>query len=158
MLRIKEIVESVKEEYLLNSLEETTSEVEILRTKKFLNETAAIAASVLMEADEDDLTFTQKHGKAIGAAGAAGVGMLYPNLYPAIGQDIGTAYQYLQPTLQAGYEGAMNGVANANEWAMSKLAGAGQLDPETITEPVGQAYDVTGDVANNTVDLVNNVT
>jgi len=47
--RIHEIVESVKENYLLNALEESTSEIEVLRTKKFLNEAASVIETVLVE-------------------------------------------------------------------------------------------------------------
>ena len=47
--RLHEIVESVKEDYLLGAIEETTNEVEVLKTKKFLNETSAIVESMLIE-------------------------------------------------------------------------------------------------------------
>jgi len=47
--KLHEIVESVKEEYLLNVIEESTSEIEVLKTKKFLNETASIVEKILLE-------------------------------------------------------------------------------------------------------------
>ena len=47
--KLHEIVESVKEDYLLNVIEESTNEVEVLRTKKFLNETSAIVEKMLLE-------------------------------------------------------------------------------------------------------------
>jgi len=47
--KVHEIVESVKENYLLNALEESTNEIEVLRTKKFLNEAASVIETVLVE-------------------------------------------------------------------------------------------------------------
>jgi uncharacterized protein YjbJ (UPF0337 family) len=48
-LKLHEICESVKENYLLNTIEESTNEVEILKTKKFLNETTATIERILVE-------------------------------------------------------------------------------------------------------------
>ena len=48
-MQLKEITESVKENYLLNSLEESTSEIGLLKTKKFLNETTAIIEEAILE-------------------------------------------------------------------------------------------------------------
>ena len=48
-LKLHEICESVKESYLLNTIEESTNEVEILKTKKFLNETTATIERILVE-------------------------------------------------------------------------------------------------------------
>ena len=47
--KLHEIVESVKEDYLLNVIEESSSDAEVLKTKKFLNETALIIESMLVE-------------------------------------------------------------------------------------------------------------
>jgi len=48
-MQLKEITESVKENYLLNSLEESTSEIGLLKTKRFLNETTAIIEEAILE-------------------------------------------------------------------------------------------------------------
>ena len=53
--KLHEIVESVKEDYLLNVIEESTNEVEVLRTKKFLNETSAIVESMILEEGIKDI-------------------------------------------------------------------------------------------------------
>ena len=58
--KLHEIVESVKEDYLLNVIEESTNEIEVLKTKKFLNETASIVESILMEADENGKSMVDK--------------------------------------------------------------------------------------------------
>jgi len=61
--KLHELVESVKEDYLLNVIEESTNEIEVLRTKKFLNETSAIVEKMLLEGFD-----------AVGAPAGAGAG------------------------------------------------------------------------------------
>jgi len=114
-LKLKEIVESVKEEYLLNSLEETTSEIETLRTKKFLNETAATIEHMLLNEGAGEWIKNKASGAynavkaapgqmygamkahpyaaaaGVGAAGATGAGLTYQN-------ELGDLYnQYFDP-------------------------------------------------------------
>ncbi len=75
--KIIEIVESVKEDYLLNTLEEgTVNEITLLKTKKFLNETANLVERILVEEGLADSVkgYVSKAMPALaaGAAGAAG--------------------------------------------------------------------------------------
>jgi len=78
--RLHEIIENVKEDYLLNVIEESTNEIEVLKTKKFLNETASIVESILMEADENGESMIDKiknyiaaqYNNVKGTLGAAG--------------------------------------------------------------------------------------
>ena len=53
-IKLHEICESVKEDYLLNTIEESTNEVEILQTKKFLNETTSLIERILVEENTVD--------------------------------------------------------------------------------------------------------
>ena len=71
--KLHEITESVKENYLLRAIEESTSEKEVIYTKKFLNETFNTIEKILVEeAIADSVKQSAIMGAAALAAGGAG--------------------------------------------------------------------------------------
>ena len=80
MRKIDLIIESIRDEYMINLLEEgTTSELETLKTKKFLNENLNRIRKMLIE--EGALEGVKQHlgdnwGKYLAGAGAVGAGAL----------------------------------------------------------------------------------
>jgi len=73
-VKLHEICESVKETYLLNSIEENANEIEVLRTKKFLTETFNTIEKLLIE---EAIADGVKKAAIIGAAGLAGTAAGY---------------------------------------------------------------------------------
>jgi len=66
------ILENKKDTYLLNVLEENTSELQVLKTKKYLNENLNLIGKILVEEGILD-TLKNNAGKiGLGVAGAAG--------------------------------------------------------------------------------------
>ncbi len=78
MRKLDLIIENIRDEYMINLLEEgTASELESLKTKKFLNENLNRIRNMLIE--EGAIDSVKNHlgnnwGKYLGAAGAAGLG------------------------------------------------------------------------------------
>jgi hypothetical protein len=71
--KLHEITESVKENYLLRAIEESTSEKEVIYTKKFLNETFNTIEKILVE---EAIADSVKQSAIVGAASlAAGAGL-----------------------------------------------------------------------------------
>ncbi len=91
MRKIDLIIESIRDEYMINLLEEgSVSELESLKTKKFLNENLNRIRKMLVE--EGALDGVKNHlannwGKYLGGAGALGAGALAANHFMGDGAD-----------------------------------------------------------------------
>ncbi len=90
MRKLDLIIEGIRDEYMINLLEEgSVSELESLKTKKFLNENLNRIRKMLIE--EGALDGVKQHlgnnwGKYLGGAGALGAGALAANHF--MGDDV----------------------------------------------------------------------
>jgi len=88
--KLHEIIENVKEDYLLNVIEESTNDAEVLKTKKFLNETASIVENMILEEGIKDIygnvkdmfgAYTNAMKEGLGAFGQGIKDAFNPNSY-----------------------------------------------------------------------------
>ncbi len=176
MRKIDLILESIRDEYMINLLEEgTASELETLKTKKFLNENLNRIRKMLVE--EGALEGVQRHlgnnwGKYLAGAGGgaalangmdvtgATVGNLVRGFGTAADQGGVTAGAYAAgvPAALIG-AGTVDGVNQAGEFIKD------QINPDTPMEQIGQylkdaagnLFDNAGNNVGNIQDIVNQV-
>jgi len=185
MAKLDLIIENIRDEYMINLLEEgEISELETLKTKKFLNESLSRIRGMLVE--EGALDAVKGHlqnnwGKYLAGAGAgaAGVGLGNevagdPGVQMAqMGNQIGVsgpgdvasaAAQAVPGALQRMGENFVDQAGNIYDQAgniIGKLAdqaadAAGQAG-EAISDAAGQAGEAIGDVAGQAGDAINNM-
>jgi len=173
--RLHEIVESVKEDYLLNVVEESTNEVEVLRTKKFLNETASIVETMLFEAEDGNGSsiIDAVRNYVTQAKAAAQNKLRYANtrirqtiapesIYPKNPADLSPVPTYGQ--IARAYGQMYNNLPAAAKYgipaaALAGTAGAGyagyeMMQPEDFMD---QVQDTVSDIADRASDVVNNI-
>ena len=156
MRKLDLILESIRDEYMINLLEEgEVSELETLKTKKFLNENLNRIRGMLVE--EGALDSVKNHlannwGKYLAGAGALGAGALGHEIYQTAqipGVDYGEAAQSvghqltggLIPAPEAGdFEANTASVANGQTYgmapndAMLAANAAGEIPDEKIQD------------------------
>jgi len=169
--RIHEIVESVKENYLLNSLEESSNEIEVLKTKKFLNETANIVETALFEADGSGASLMDSIRNYVAQAKAAAQSrlgnintrvrqMLAPeSIYPKNSADLSPVPTYGQ--IANAYRQMYSNLPPAAKYGIpaALAAGAGYAGYE-MSQPedfIDQVQDQISDLADQAADAISNI-
>ena len=144
MALLNKIIENKRDEYMINVLEESTSELESLKTKKYLTENLSMIGKILVEegvVDAAKANLANNWGKyaagagALGVAGAAGYeGYTHPE-----------AVQQAKEAAERLYDEGKMHIGNEYD----KLTGSG-AQPITGTEgPVSQqVLDKGNEIAN----------
>ncbi len=142
MRKLDLILENIRDEYMINLLEEgTSSELETLKTKKFLNENLNRIRKMLIE--EGALEGVKQHlgnnwGKYLAGAGAAGLGGLAAN------SEYGTdAMQQAQ--------GALGLDGDVQAGAQSPVGEVKQIGDKVI-DAAGNIFDQAGQIIGNLKD------
>jgi hypothetical protein len=147
MRKIDLILENIRDEYMINLLEEgEATELQTLKTKKFLNENLAVIRSMLIE--EGALDGVKQHlannwGKYLAGAGAAGLGAYgytHPEAVEAIKDQAGQAYREM-----TGNETLGDKVASGARWATGN---------ENLVDKAGNLIGTAGEGISNAADYV----
>ncbi len=153
MRKLDLILENIRDEYMINLLEEgTSSELETLKTKKFLNENLNRIRKMLVE--EGALEGVKQHlgdnwGKYLAGAGALGAGAL-ANHY---GNDPES-----HDTFNAAREALAGGETMGDKvYGAGRAIGAG-LDAKggQLMDAASGAYDAAGGAVDSAVDTAGN--
>jgi len=144
MALLNKVIENKRDEYMINVLEEGTTELESLKTKKYLTENLHMIGKILMEegvVDAAKQNLANNWGKyAAGAGVAAGTGL-------AIAHPEATAGYVAQGLSAVGADAettanATKGTFDALQGAQDTIISAG----ETIKDEAGNIYDKAGNL------------
>jgi hypothetical protein len=152
MRKIDLILENIRDEYMINLLEEgSVSELETLKTKKFLNENLYRIREMLIE--EGALDGVKNHlannwGKYLAGAGALGAGAaahhygLDDRLTNIANMEMkyGDKFNAI-PAIEGTLKGTGNQIADDISGAYDKVAGAASGAYDKVADAAGGAYD-----------------
>ncbi len=179
MRKIDLILENIRDEYMINLLEEgTASELETLKTKKFLNENLNRIRKMLIE--EGTLDGVKEHlgdnwGKYLAGAGAGAMANGMNNAGVSAGDVVGGmgAAMNADPGAAAGYaagvpanlatNGAIDAAGQAGGAISDAVGQAGdyisqQMAPPTAGEQVSQfVQDAAGNILDGAGNIVGNI-
>ncbi len=184
MRKIDLILENIRDDYMINLLEEgTASELETLKTKKFLNENLSRIRHMLIE--EGALEGVKQHlgdnwgkylagagaGAGAGAAGMHGADVINDQL--PLGTSVGNLPGAIGDGLMSGDPAEMAASTAATAAVPTSLAGVGAADyadqagnaignaasaaGQLATDAAGNIMDAAGNVIGNIADFAQNV-
>jgi hypothetical protein len=169
MALLNKVIENKRDEYMINVLEEGTTELESLKTKKYLTENLHMIGKILMEegvVDAAKANLANNWGKYAAGAGVVGAGVAADQL--GLGDGVaGAIKQGYEGGVGAGFNTAMNGgsldqsidaaqggiggaMANGGTQLSSNFDGA----VKTITDAAGNVYDEAGNLLKKAGDAI----
>ncbi len=172
MRKIDLILENIRDDYMINLLEEgETSELETLKTKKFLNENLSRIRHMLIE--EGALEGVKNHlgdnwGKYLAGAGAGAAGMgladrtsndpavMMAQLRDATDMPGGIRQGGPMETVGAQLDGVPDAAAEMVDDAGDAIGDAASAAGQLATDAAGNIMDAAGNVLGNVADFAQN--
>ncbi len=152
MRKLDLILENIRDEYMINLLEEgETTELETLKTKKFLNENLNRIRKMMIE--EGALEGVKQHlgdnwGKYLAGAAGAGAGAMGVDALEDMGADArmgGSGDGAFIDNVASGAEQAVDSAQAAGQGAMEGMQQFG----DHLVDQAGNIYDQTGQLLGN---------